>query len=70
MATSIDKVLQPDGSYKWELVDSWDPMSERKHQQAAVKAAKPAKKAKAKKVAEPAEEPVNLEPQTESAPEA
>ena len=30
MAKSLDKVLQADGSYKWELVDSWDPASEKK----------------------------------------
>ena len=30
MAKSIDKVLQADGSYKWEMVDSWDPASEKR----------------------------------------
>jgi hypothetical protein len=59
MAKSIDKVLQPDGTYKWELVDSWDPSSERSAkpvekpavEKPAVK--KPAaKKAKASKVTE------------------
>ena len=49
MAKSLDKVLQADGSYKWELVDSWDPSSET----SAKPAAKPAaKKAKASKVEE------------------
>ena len=52
MAKSLDKVLQADGSYKWELVDSWDPSSETSEsllQKPAVK--KPAaKKAKASKV--------------------
>jgi|TARA_R100001509_G_scaffold145190_1_gene101720 hypothetical protein len=42
MAKSLDKVLQADGSYKWELVDSWDPSSET----SAKPAAKPAAKAK------------------------
>jgi len=42
MAKSLDKVLQADGSYKWELVDSWDPSSEK----SAKPAAKPAAKAK------------------------
>jgi len=42
MAKSLDKVLQADGSYKWELVDSWDPSSEK----LAKPAAKPAAKAK------------------------
>lgn len=42
MAKSLDKVLQADGSYKWELVDSWDPSSET----SAKPAAKPATKAK------------------------
>ena len=42
MAKSLDRVLQADGSYKWELVDSWDPASEKK----AEPAAKPAPKAK------------------------
>ena len=54
MAKSLDKVLQADGSYKWELVDSWDPASEKKTEVAAKPAAKKpaAKKAKASKVAE------------------
>ena len=42
MAKSLDKVLQADGSYKWELVDSWDPSSET----SAKPVAKPAAKAK------------------------
>ena len=42
MAKSLDRVLQADGSYKWELVDSWDPASEKK----AEPAAKPAPKDK------------------------
>tara|TARA_R100001129_G_scaffold48744_1_gene33595 strand:+ start:607 stop:771 length:165 start_codon:yes stop_codon:yes gene_type:complete len=42
MAKSLDKVLQADGSYKWELVDSWDPSSET----SAKPASKPAAKAK------------------------
>ena len=42
MSKSLDKVLQADGSYKWELVDSWDPSSET----SAKPAAKPAAKAK------------------------
>ena len=54
MAKSLDKVLQADGSYKWELVDSWDPASEKKAEAVAKPAAKkPAtKKAKASKVEE------------------
>ena len=55
MAKSLDKVLQADGSYKWELVDSWDPSSEKSAKPAAKKPAakKPAaKKAKASKVEE------------------
>ena len=54
MAKSLDKVLQADGSYKWELVDSWDPASEKKAEPAAKPAAKKpaAKKAKASKVTE------------------
>lgn len=56
MAKSIDKVLQPDGSYKWEMVDSWDPASEKKATPAvAPKAAaklKATKKTKATKVEE------------------
>ena len=55
MAKSLDKVLQADGSYKWELVDSWDPSSEKSATPAAKKPAakKPAaKKAKASKVEE------------------
>ena len=54
MAKSLDKVLQADGSYKWELVDSWDPSSEKKAEAAAKPAAKPktTKKAKASKVEE------------------
>ena len=54
MAKSLDKVLQADGSYKWELVDSWDPASEKKAEAAEKPEAKPkaTKKAKASKVAE------------------
>ena len=56
MAKSIDKVLQPDGSYKWEMVDSWDPASERTATPPATPkaAAKPkaTKKTKATKVEE------------------
>ena len=56
MAKSIDKVLQSDGSYKWEMVDSWDPASERTATpSAAPKAAaksKTTKKAKSSKVEE------------------
>jgi len=56
MAKSIDKVLQPDGSYKWEMVDSWDPASERTATPPAAPktAAKPkaTKKTKATKVEE------------------
>jgi len=56
MAKSIDKVLQPDGSYKWEMVDSWDPASEKKATPATAPkaAAKPkaTKKTKATKVEE------------------
>ena len=54
MAQSLDKVLQADGSYKWELVDSWDPASEKKAEVAKKPAAKPkaTKKTKASKVAE------------------
>ena len=42
MAKSLDRVLQADGSYKWELVDSWDPSSEK----SAKPVAKPTAKAK------------------------
>ena len=54
MAKSLDKVLQADGSYKWELVDSWDPSSETSANPAKNPAAKKpaAKKAKASKVEE------------------
>jgi|TARA_Y100000004_G_scaffold10571_1_gene11499 hypothetical protein len=54
MAKSLDRVLQSDGSYKWELVDSWDPASERKAEPAEKPAAKPktTKKTKASKVEE------------------
>ena len=54
MAKSLDKVLQADGSYKWELVDSWDPASENKAEAATKPAAKPkaTKKTKASKVEE------------------
>ena len=56
MAKSIDKVLQSDGSYKWEMVDSWDPASERTATPpvAAKSAAKPktTRKAKSSKVEE------------------
>ena len=54
MAKSLDKVLQADGSYKWELVDSWNPASEKKAEPAAKPAAKPkaSKKTKASKVEE------------------
>ena len=54
MAKSIDKVLQADGSYKWELVDSWDPSSERSAKPVEKPAAKKpaAKKAKTSKVEE------------------
>tara|TARA_R100000995_G_C3394037_1_gene81823 strand:+ start:323 stop:487 length:165 start_codon:yes stop_codon:yes gene_type:complete len=54
MAKSLDKVLQADGSYKWELVDSWNPASEEKAEVAKKPAAKAktTKKAKASKVEE------------------
>ena len=56
MAKSIDKVLQPDGSYKWEMVDSWDPASERTATPPATPKAvakpKTTKKAKSSKVEE------------------
>jgi hypothetical protein len=54
MAKSLDKVLQADGSYKWELVDSWDPASERSAKPVEKPAVKKpaAKKAKASKVTE------------------
>lgn len=54
MAKSLDKVLQADGSYKWELVDSWDPASEKKAEVAEKPApkTKTTKKTKSSKVAE------------------
>tara|TARA_B100000035_G_C20743250_1_gene440678 strand:+ start:295 stop:480 length:186 start_codon:yes stop_codon:yes gene_type:complete len=57
MAKSLDKVLQADGSYKWELVDSWDPASEKKAEKKMPECPMPApkkttKKAKASKVTE------------------
>ena len=54
MAKSLDRVLQSDGSYKWELVDSWDPTSERKAEPVEKPVAKPktTKKTKASKVTE------------------
>ena len=54
MAKSLDKVLQADGSYKWELVDSWDPSSEKSAKPAAKPAAKKTtvKKTKTSKVTE------------------
>ena len=47
MAKSLDRVLQADGSYKWELVDSWDPSSEKSTKPVEKPAAKPVAKAKA-----------------------
>ena len=54
MAKSLDRVLQADGSYKWELVDSWDPASEKKAEPVEKPVAKPktTKKTKASKVEE------------------
>ena len=54
MAKSLDKVLQADGSYKWELVDSWDPATEKKAEVAEKPASKTktTKKTKSSKVAE------------------
>jgi len=57
MAKSLDKVLQADGSYKWELVDSWDPASEKKAEGETPECPMPApkkttKKTKASKVSE------------------
>ena len=54
MAKSLDKVLQADGSYKWDLVDSWSPDSEKKAEPASKPAAKAktTKKTKASKVEE------------------
>nr|BAR24107.1 hypothetical protein [uncultured Mediterranean phage uvMED]BAR24125.1 hypothetical protein [uncultured Mediterranean phage uvMED] len=54
MAKSLDKVLQADGSYKWELVDSWNPDSEKKAEASAKPAAKAktTRKTKASKVEE------------------
>ena len=49
MAKSLDRVLQADGSYKWELVDSWDPSSEKSAKPVEKPAAKPAAKAKTTK---------------------
>ena len=46
MAKSLDRVLQADGSYKWELVDSWDPSSEKAAKPVEKPAAKPVAKAK------------------------
>lgn len=46
MAKSLDRVLQADGSYKWELVDSWDPSSEKSAKPVEKPAAKPVTKAK------------------------
>jgi len=46
MAKSLDRVLQADGSYKWELVDSWDPSSEKSAKPVEKPAAKPVAKAK------------------------
>jgi len=57
MAKSLDKVLQADGSYKWEMVDSWDPASEKKAEEKTPECPMPApkkttKKTKASKVSE------------------
>ena len=54
MAKSLDKVLQADGSYKWEIVDYWDPASEKKVETVEKPVAKPktTRKAKASKVEE------------------
>jgi|TARA_R100000084_G_scaffold17299_1_gene5645 hypothetical protein len=57
MAKSLDKVLQADGSYKWELVDSWDPASEKKAEEKMPECPMPdpkktTKKAKPSKVSE------------------
>ena len=46
MAKSLDKVLQADGSYKWEVVDSWDPSSEKSAKPVEKPVSKPAAKAK------------------------
>jgi len=57
MAQSLDKVLQPDGSYKWEMVELTEAFCKGE----APKAEKPApapkatKKTKASKVEEPTE---------------
>tara|TARA_B100000519_G_C14204752_1_gene419718 strand:- start:735 stop:908 length:174 start_codon:yes stop_codon:yes gene_type:complete len=57
MAKSLDKVLQADGSYKWELVDSWNPSSENKAEEKTSESPKTApkrttRKTKASKVSE------------------
>ena len=55
MAKSLDRVLQADGSYKWELVDSWDPTSEKKASDKASKTSAPkraTKKVRSSKVTE------------------
>ena len=40
MAKSLDKVLQPDGSYKWELVEHASEASREKAKKPAKKAVK------------------------------
>jgi hypothetical protein len=65
MGQSLDKVLQPDGSYKWEMVELTEARTkglDAKPEKAEkpVSAPKATKKAKTTKVSEP----------TESAPEA
>ena len=47
MAKSLDKVLQPDGTYKWELVEP--TLSEKMGNGAEVPAASPAPEPKATK---------------------
>ena len=55
MAKSLDKVLQADGSYKWELVEiseAKDIAAAEAAKKTSAKASKTTKKAKASKVEE------------------
>ena len=58
MSASLDRVLQPDGSYKWQLVELREAQPE---------AAKPVRKTRKAKAEEPAEAPETTEtPEIES----
>jgi len=57
MGQALDKVLQPDGSYKWEMVELTEARTkgEEKKAEKAEPAPKTTKKSKASKVGTPTE---------------